>query len=123
MVERATVDVSDIFWRFVVDTTNLSYEQLYLTDGFAVLSDACGRLTLRCETLGAISGLVDGVTHDEAGAVYVFEDVSSLLRDTPTMVLDPLRREQLESCMRRITCFVDVSDLATDVERQTQLVP
>lgn len=118
LTERDDVDVTDLFWEFVSDVTKKSYAHLCETRGFAALSDAPGRLVLCCSTLGATHTVVpDRVLHDLSRGMFVFPDVTSLLHDTPLMVTDPGMKTLLEECLRRIVCFVDVDELATDLQQ------
>lgn len=116
-------DVSSLFWQFVKDVIDMPYADLYRTDGFMVLSDARGSLALSRRTLGVKlcemqDKLPEGVTYEALNQRYVFPDVTSLMRSTPQMVINPRSKRKLEECLRRIVCFVEIVDLATDLEHQ-----
>lgn len=117
MAPEEVLDVSAFFWSFVNDVTVMTYADLYRTAGFLELSNARGRLSVSCEILGvgAVS-VPEGVFKDERNGCYIFPDVTSLMRGTPIMVTDPVKRRALEACLHRIVCFVEVADLATDLE-------
>lgn len=122
-MEDHVIDVSDFFWGFVSDVVTLSYARLVTTPGFEALT-ATGHagFGLHCTQLGrnpSDAGLImdDGDVYlDGRKHRLVFKDVTSLMHNSLRIVSDPVKRHTLESCLAKITSFVDTLALATELE-------
>lgn len=133
------VDVSQIFWQFVSDVTSMKYARLSGTTGFITLCELSqqspergGGFSLSYAALGitgkanvpkpdddaCFDGAGIGYTDDRSNSRVVFRDITSLLRDTVMIVTDLSKKSLLESCLRRMSNFIEVSDLALEIERQ-----
>lgn len=123
----AAVDLSDTFWQFVTDVMALPYTKLLHTSSFAQLSDAPGSVVLRFSVLGLTEETaskcseLDGVTRDDEHGCFTFCDVTSLMHNTPRLVCCHEQRQLLLKCLGKILNYVEVTDLANDLE-QTNIV-
>lgn len=117
------MDVSHLFWQFVSDVLNLSYKKLSKTPGFKALSSR-GKFSVSFSTLGLTDTASDcckgmtGIYQDDTHGVFVFSDVTSLLSNTPNIVFDCSQKALLKACLTKINSFVEVHDLAEDLEQE-----
>lgn len=125
-MEGDVVDISHLFWQFVRDVMELSYSKLSETPGFMALSTHNGfvvsfsTLGLTAPAASHCTGLT-GIYQDDAKREFVFSDVTSLLSNTPKIVKEPGQKTLLKACLQKINRFVDVQELATDLEQSLEL--
>lgn len=123
MLEVSVRDVSHLFWQFVSDVITLSYSKLSRTPAFKALSTG-GEFAVSFSTLGLVDTPCNhctdmpGIYQDDFNRVFVFSDVTSLLSNTPHIVCDSSQRALLNECLRKINNFVEMHDLADDLERE-----
>lgn len=117
------VDVSDSFWQFVSDVNSMTHSKLLHTPSFATMSDAPGSITLRFAVLGLTEetacqcNSLDGVTRNDAMGCFTFCDVTSLMHNTPSLVCSPAQKQLLLRCLGKIVNYVEVTNLATDLDQ------